>query len=280
MISVRFSESLSWNSASALSKKIESVAKEGNHILLVSGAIPMAEDGAYCRTRNKDDLASISDIITTNAEKASAVIACGSCAANGGIVNAFGQFQVFPLSNLLKNKQVVNIPGCPPHPDWILGPIISILLFGKFPKLDDQGRPAELFSSYIHDSCPRRGSFEEGDFAQNFADAQDGKCLYKLGCKGRQTVADCPDRKWNQKQSWCIQANSICTGCASDNFYDKLDPLFSPIQEKDIPVAGGLKARNIGQAVIIGTGVGIAANEVVKKIAVKRAESAEDGEGQ
>lgn len=272
MVSLRYSENLSWSPATALSKKAESVAKEGNHILLVTGAIPMAEDGAYCKVATKDGYIGISEVIKNNAENASAIIACGSCATSGGIINSLGQFRVSPVENLLKNKKVMNIPGCPPHPDWLMAPIVSILLFGEFPKLDNEGKPSETYSKLIHDNCSRRGSFEQGDFASDFLQAQEGKCLYKLGCKGRETSADCPSRKWNQRQNWCIQSNSICIGCASDKFYDQLDPLFSSMPEEDIPAAGNMKARNIGRAIVVGTGVGIAAHEAARRMSAKEAQ--------
>lgn len=266
MISLRFSESLSWGDNKTLFARLDNVVKEGKHIVIISGAIPTAENGAFCKVNTKTGPAAIGDFIKTNCESASAVIASGGCASNGGIMNSLSQFKVTPVSKLLRNKKVINIPGCPPHPDWLIGTIVSILIFSKLPQLDDNNRPTEFFSQLIHDNCPRRGSFEAGDFAESFNGAQSGKCLYKLGCKGMRTHADCPTRKWNQKQNWCIQSNSLCIGCASEDFYEKLDPLFSPVAQKDIPVAGKVKARDIGKAVLIGTGAGIAANEAAKRL--------------
>jgi hydrogenase small subunit len=108
---------------------------------------------------------------------------------------------------------VINIPGCPVHPDWVVWTIAQ-LLAGVSPALDAEGRPSALYSRSVHDRCPRKGQGDATTFAV------EGKCLKKLGCKGPDTRADCPTRLWNGGTNWCIGANAECIGCAAPKFPD------------------------------------------------------------
>lgn len=266
MLSIRFSDNLSWGLQQQFQKNITDTVKDGKYILLVSGAIPLGNDGAFCSTYISGERKKIDEAVKEYSGSASAIIACGTCTTDGGIVRSFEQFKVVPLQKLVGGSKVINIPGCPPHPDWVMATAISLLLFGKLPELDKQNRPAEFFSRLVHEDCPRRGSFESGDFAESFRDAQEEKCLFKLGCKGPVTSADCPKRKWNAQQNWCVQANSICIGCTNKGFIEELEPLMSPLSGQKLPYTGKLSPRNIGKAIAIGTGLGIGLNEAVKKI--------------
>ncbi len=101
------------------------------------------------------------------------------------------------------SKPLINIPGCPPHPDWFVGTVAGVILSGlpKAEDLDDFLRPKAFYGKLIHENCPRRASFDEGKFAKKFGDEG---CLYELGCKGPITYADCPIRKWNSGTNWVI----------------------------------------------------------------------------
>ena len=96
------------------------------------------------------------------------------------------------------DKPLVNIPGCPPHPDWFVGTVASILLNGLpgADDLDDDLRPKAFYGKLIHENCPRRAYFDEGKFAKKFGDEG---CLYELGCKGPITYADCPTAALEQR---------------------------------------------------------------------------------
>lgn len=270
MLSIRFSDNLSWGLQQHFQKNIKDTISDGKYILLISGAIPTGNNGAFCTTNYLDKQMQIVDLIKDFSSSASAIIASGVCATDGGIVGSIDQFKVVPTQKLLSGKKVINIPGCPPHPDWIMATAVSLLLFGKLPELDNYGRPKEFFSRLVHEDCSRRGSFEAGIFAESFTDAQEDKCLFKLGCKGPVTFADCPKRRWNSRQSWCIEANSICVGCANKDFIDGIEPLFSPLSGQKLPYTGTLNAINIGKAVAIGTGLGIGLNEATKRLKRKK----------
>jgi hydrogenase small subunit len=123
---------------------------------------------------------------------------------------------------------VVNIGGCPPHPDWVLGTIGMVLLGMKL-DLDDLGRPRAFFGRLVHDNCPRRGWFDTGRFARKFGDEG---CLYELGCKGPMTYSDCPTRHWNSGTNWVIGAGAPCNGCVEPRFFDKFAPLYEKVTQE------------------------------------------------
>jgi ferredoxin len=90
-------------------------------------------------------------------------------------------------------KPVVTIPGCPPNPYNFLATVVHFLTFGKLPELDKLGRPLFAYGRLIHENCERRAHFDAGRFAMEFGDEghRQGYCLYKLGCKGPETYANC-----------------------------------------------------------------------------------------
>ena len=108
------------------------------------------------------------------AKKALAVLAVGTCSSFGGIPsgkpNPTGAKSVMEFLKEQKiDKPVINIPGCPPHPDWIVGTIADILINGlpTADKLDEVLRPKAFYGELIHDNCPRRAFFDAGQFARN-----------------------------------------------------------------------------------------------------------------
>jgi len=131
----------------------------------------------------------------------------------------------------------VNIPGCPPHPDWFAGTVASLILNGLpgADELDDNLRPHLFYGKLIHEYCPRRAYFDEGKFAKKFGDEG---CLYELGCKGPITYADCPLRLWNNGTNWCVGAGAPCQGCTQPEFPDLVAPLYEKLVDVELPVIG------------------------------------------
>jgi hydrogenase small subunit len=109
---------------------------------------------------------------------------------------------------------VVNLPTCPVNPEWVVAIVVDVLLLGSLEsgalldKLDRHGRPKYIFGQTIHDNCPRRGHFENGNFVNEFGTEEEalGYCLYKVGCKGPQTYTNCPIVRWNRRTSWCVES--------------------------------------------------------------------------
>ena len=126
------------------------------------------------------------------------------------------------VSDLIKDKPIINVPGCPPIPVVITGVLSHYLTFGTIPELDDLGRPLAFFGETIHDRCYRRPFYDQGKFAKTFDDegARKGWCLYELGCKGPTTYNACATTKWNQGASFPIQSGHGCLGCSEPDFWD------------------------------------------------------------
>ena len=193
---------------------------KGKYIVIVDGSVPMADGGIYSMIAGQTNI----DILAETVENAAAVIAVGTCAAFGGLPFANpNPTGAVPVSDLVKNKPVINIPGCPPIPEAMAGTIAHFLAFGKIPELDDLGRPRSFFGETIHDRCYRRPFYDRGMFAKSFDDegAREGWCLYEVGCKGPVTYNACATLKWNGGVSFPIQSGHGCLGCSESNFWDR-----------------------------------------------------------
>ncbi|MHB0878572.1 MAG: hydrogenase small subunit [Anaerolineae bacterium] len=189
-----------------------STAQAGGHILVVEGAIPTAFGGRCCYVWDEGGVpVTMTEAVSSLAANASHLVAVGTCASYGGIPAAFAGAGAVGLGAFL-GRPVVNLPGCPAHPDWIIGGLAA-LLAGTPPPLDARGRPTTYYpAEAIHERCPRREREEANSFGQA------GLCLKELGCKGPSTHADCDIRRWNNGQNWCIGANGLCIGCSEPTF--------------------------------------------------------------
>ena len=217
--------------------------KKGEYILAVEGAVPTAADAIYCAIGERDGSpVSVEERLEDLARSAMAVIAVGTCASFGGIpAGVPNPTDCKPIGEILKvkgiTKPLINIPGCPPHPDWLVGTLASIVLYGLpgAEDLDDYSRPLTFYRRLIHENCPRRASFDEGKFAKKFGDEG---CLYELGCKGSVTYADCPLRLWNAGTNWCVGAGAPCIGCTQPEFPDLVSPFYEKLVDVELPVIG------------------------------------------
>lgn len=191
----------------------------GKYILLVEGSIPTGGNGEYCMIGGKSAL----QILNEAAAGAAAIVAWGNCASNGCIQAAKpNPTNATPIQKLV-NKPVINVPGCPPIAEVMTGVVTHILMFGKMPELDSQGRPKEFYSRRVHDTCYRRPYYDAGLFVEAWDDenARKGYCLYKMGCKGPTTYNACSVTKWNGNISYPIQSGHGCLGCGEAGFWDK-----------------------------------------------------------
>jgi hydrogenase small subunit len=188
-------------------------AHAGKYVCIVEGAIPVKDDGIYCMIGGRTAL----DIVTDVASQAGAVIAIGSCASWGGVASADpNPTGASPVHAVLKGKPVVNIPGCPANPYNLLGTVLQYATYNTLPDLDDQGRPKFAYGRTIHEHCPRRAHFDAGRFAESFGDEGHrlGYCLYKLGCKGPATHANCSVQHFGDVvDAWPIGLGHPCFGC-------------------------------------------------------------------
>jgi hydrogenase small subunit len=181
----------------------------------VDGAIPTKDGGIYCKIAGKTAL----EILRTTAPQAGAIVAMGSCASWGGIAAAApNPTGAKGIQEIIPNQAVVTIPGCPPNPYNLLSTLLYFITFHKLPALDHLGRPKFAYSRLIHENCERRPHFDAGRFAQSFGDDEhrSGFCLYKLGCKGPETFANCPSVLFGDTGagSWPVGIGHPCFGCS------------------------------------------------------------------
>jgi [NiFe] hydrogenase small subunit len=226
IISLDYHETIMAPAGEAAEKSLhDCVTKNaGKFILIVDGAIPTAQDGAWGTVGGATMLAKIKEI----APKALATICIGTCASFGGLPAAAPNPSQAKSVSEVTGIKTLNIPGCPPNPINLVGTVVNYLLFGKLPDLDDKGRPLFAFGQTIHDQCPRRSHFENGEFVTNFnsEEARKAYCLYQMGCKGPETYNNCPTVKFNDGTSWPVQAGHPCIGCSEPNFWDKFTPFY------------------------------------------------------
>jgi hydrogenase small subunit len=194
-------------------------ANAGKYLLIVDGSIPLGLDGAYSCIAGRSNLDTLREV----AQGAAAIIALGSCAAYGGLPKANpNPTGAVSVADIIKDKPIVNIPGCPPIPVVITGVLAHYLTFGSLPELDGDGRPKAFYGETIHDRCYRRPFYDQGKFAKTFDDegARNGWCLFELGCKGPVTHNACATTKWNEGTSWPVESGHGCLGCSEPDFWD------------------------------------------------------------
>jgi hydrogenase small subunit len=199
----------------------------GKYFLAVEGTIATAFGGICCLTGERGGKeVPFTELTKYLGKGAAAVLALGQCGSYGGIpaakpnpTGAKGVMDFFKDEGI--KTPVINIPGCPPHPDWMVGTIAHALMFGV-PELDSNGRPTLFFGTNVHDNCPYRSYYEEKKFAKSFGETG---CRVELGCKGPESYSDCWKRGWNNNVNWCIH-NSLCLGCTEPGWPDNFSPFY------------------------------------------------------
>ncbi len=171
------------------------------------------------------------DWVKELSKAAAFVVAIGDCATFGGIpAVAPNPSDSTGMQFLKKNKggflgekfvskgglPVINIPGCPAHPDWITQILVAIAT-GRIGdvKIDAYHRPTTFFSDFVQTGCTNARAFAEkidGGFGKR------GGCLfYEVGCRGPMTHSSCNRILWNRHSSK-TRANHPCLGCTEPGF--------------------------------------------------------------
>jgi hydrogenase small subunit len=232
IISLDYCETLNTGSGYQAEAFLKQSIKEnaGKFVLVVEGSIPTKDNGIYCKIGGKTFVS----IVEETAAQAGAIIAIGSCASWGGIPSADpNPTGAIGAPALLQGKTVVTIPGCPPNPYNFLSTVVHYITFGKLPDLDSLGRPKFAYGRLIHENCERRPHFDAGRFAEKFGDDghRQGYCLYKLGCKGPVTHANCPEILFNDVGggTWPVGTGHPCFGCTEKGVAFNI-PLFTQVE--------------------------------------------------
>ncbi len=273
-ISLDYHHTLQAVSGAAAEHAREAAMKEnkGKYIVVVDGSVPLRDGGVYSTIAGITNL----DMLKETAKDCFAVVSVGTCASFGGIPHANpNPTGAVAISEIIKDKPVINIPGCPPIPEAMTGTLAYLLSFGKLPELDDRGRPLAFFGETIHDRCYRRSFYERGMFADSFDDegARKGWCLYKVGCKGPIAYNACATLKWNGAMSFPIQSGHGCLGCSEPDFWDK-GGFYKPLAASTAGLTPG-----VGVAAVAGAAAGAAAAELVRRKKAAAARNAETKEG-
>ncbi len=236
----------------------ETMAKHpGRYILVVEGSIP-TRFGGLCSVVGwrKDEPWTALQAVRELGARARYVVAAGTCAAFGGPYAAVpNPTDSLPIQAVV-DKRVIRVPGCPIHPGWMMGTLAHLIWHGE-PELDDFNRPKLFFGQTIHNLCQRRHYFDNSIFAD-----QPGEpwCMYRIGCKGPVTYADCPYRQWSAEHvSWPVKANTPCIGCVSPEFPDGDSPFFKHLPDVYLPGVR-IAADRVGALAAAVTALGIGAH--------------------
>lgn len=204
-ISLEYHETIMAPAGDAATRSLEeAVAKHaGKFFVVVEGSIPLANNGNYGLIGGKTMLQIAQEVCP----QAKMMISLGTCAAFGGLPAAAGGLtEAECVHGALNGLPTIKLPGCPPNPVNFAALIVNYLLFNDFPAVDKLYRPTFAYGTTVHDRCERRGT---------------SWCMEGFGCKGPTTYHNCPTVKYNDKTSWCVQADCPCKGCAQPDFWDK-----------------------------------------------------------
>ena len=238
----------SGNEASAI---IESCAngKLRLDILCIEGALMRGPHGSGRFQRSPVSGEPMTELIQRLAAKARWTMAVGSCAAYGGLVAAAGdatgacglQFEDDERGGLLGSDYrsgaglaVINVSGCPPHPNWMLDSLLALTLRQMTPKeLDAFGRPRLFAEHLVHHGCTRNEFYEFKASAEQPSDL--GCMMENMGCMGTLAHADCNIRLWNGEGS-CTRAGFACIACTEPGFQEPGHPFAQTPKIAGIPV--------------------------------------------
>ncbi len=239
--------SLSSRPVSALLQDVDAILADQKNlnILCIEGSLALGPNntGMFDTINNRPKAFLIKEL----ADKADYVVAVGTCSAYGGVpasppnptectgMQSFkgaakGLLDEHWLSN--RGLPVINISGCPVHPNVIIQTITS-LLEGYPPELNPLNQPKEHYSTMVHQGCTRN-EYHEYDIEEDEF-GKEGCLFYNLGCQGPYTMATCNSQLWN-KQSSKTRAGVPCIGCVSPDF-PRNAPLFRTEKVGDIPVS-------------------------------------------
>ena len=200
-------------------------------ILCVEGSILRGPNGTGRFQMLSGTGRSMLDWVTSLAPLARHVVAVGTCATYGGVTSAGEnpadavgvQYDGAELGGALdatfRSKSglpVINIAGCPTHPDWVTETLMLLAQDALTEdRLDGYGRPRFYADHLVHHACPKNEFYEYKASATELSEM--GCMMEHLGCVGTQAVGDCNIRTWNGEGS-CTRAGYPCINCTAPEF--------------------------------------------------------------
>jgi NiFe hydrogenase small subunit HydA len=216
-------------------------------LLVVEGATYLT--GPQCATEVSGK--PLAEWIRAIARSADYTVAVGTCASFGGIMacgrNPMGatglQYFRNQIGGLLGEDYrsraglpVVNVPGCPAHPDWIIGTLWALRADRLAEEnLDRFSRPRAFYGKLAHHACPRNEYYEFKASATAYS--QQGCLFENLGCKGTLCESDCNERLWLARTGSCTRGGFPCLSCTSPLFPDGFVPFFETAKIDGIPTS-------------------------------------------
>lgn len=270
LVSVEYHETImarSGTSAEVARRQVMEAAPNG-YIAVIEGAIPVGDDGVYCTVGGR----AFQDVVREVCGGSLATIAVGSCAFDGGAPAAQGgKTGSVGLAQVVPDATLINLPGCPVNVDNLTATIVHYLTFKEFPATDARHRPLFAYGGLLHNQCERRAHFEFGEFVQVWGDegSQKGWCLYKLGCKGPETFANCPTVRYADGTSWPVKAGHGCIGCTTAGFWDAMSPVYGRLPSP-LPFAPQVSADQFGMALVGGVAAVTVAHGAASAVRLRR----------
>jgi hydrogenase small subunit len=272
-LSLEYHETIMAGAGAAAEKVLSDHVAAGDiDILIVEGSIPTADGGVYCTVGGRTAL----DILQTTAAASKLVIAVGACAWDGGFPR-LGPTGAVGVGDVIGNKPLINLGGCPHNVANTTATIVHYLTFSSAPALDQYNRPLFAYGHLIHDQCERRANFDAGRFVEAWGDEghRNGWCLYKMGCKGPQATYNCPIVRWNGGTSWPIGAGHGCIACASPQFWARMSPFYDRLPDvKMFGVDTDAQTIGLGAIGVVSVATAVHAASVVARKARGRRKAA------
>ena len=267
-LAVEYHESfLAASGASAEQLRTTAMERYPNgYVAVIEGAIPGMAGTCLVGGRPVDE------VVREVADGALAVIAVGSCAFDGGIAAAANaQTSSGGVRALVGDTKLIMLPGCPLNVVNLTSVIVHYLTQREWPATDLVGRPLSAYGDLVHNQCERRPHFEFGEFALAWGDegAQRGWCLYKLGCKGPEVMANCPTVRYGEGASWNVRAGHGCVGCVMPDFWDAMGPAYKRLPSP-VPFMPALTVDTAGVLMVGGIGAVAGAHAVGMGVRFKR----------
>jgi hydrogenase small subunit len=262
VLSLNYHETIMAPSGHSAEKSLADTVAAGGYLTIVEGAIPLKDDGIYCTVGGR----TAEHIMKEVAANTAAIITVGACSFYGGWpATTPNPTEAVGVKDIITDKPVLNLPGCPMNVDNLTATVVHYLTFNRLPEMDDLGRPLFGYGQRIHDNCERRGHFDAGRFVQEWGDegAQKGWCLYQMGCKGPVAYHNCPTIRWNEGTNWPVGAGHGCIACAAPDFWEMPAYETVPIEGKTPPSTfPGVEEKKSGAA-LASAAVGVAAGVAI-----------------
>ena len=167
------------------------------------------------------------DLIAALAEKARYVLAVGTCASFGG-VGVDSEIEATGLQYLKQEHggflgtgfvsgsgmPVINLPGCPCHPDTFVGTLTSLANAGTV-ELTHLNAPTAWYGLLVHQGCTRNEYHEYRVEEQDFGEK--GCLFFHMGCHGPLAYGPCNKVLWNRRSSK-TRVGVPCFGCTRPDF--------------------------------------------------------------